>query len=624
MNTGSKVLAGVTGGVVGFLLFTALLIAYVISLPLSFFEDGDYDDLWNFRQEYYDSINPGGYGGAAIVEIAEREWQEYGGTACGYRYWPSPGNWCVDFVYWCGNECGYVGDGEIFGPTARNVSAEFDHMMDAGAQIYYPGDGTIPQPGDIIAFWDDIGRPGRASDGVPLYQNLLCHTGIVTEGTDTTVTIIEGNAGGGGYTNSTIKKNTYSLTGCSWGNTYICCFARPQYPYTGLAGSGDYWFSSHNPGRVQMLVDEDPSYGGHPVSVTDEEMRAIVYTIYREMGTDPDGCMLIAQELRDQFDYLDYIGSDYPSWPSVTWERIIRASWNPAYWTTGRNLRLGSEHQYAYDAFRWVFEQGNSAIPHKIFGHMSSDIGFRAPWWYRVAFFDPNAGWDTYFWCTDIFGSYVNPDSDILTSVTVSNDYAGGWSTGGSLLPISHPDAAYQGHRVNLTDHQRLMIARACVGEFSPGGSGCYETWCALCQCLRDYTDYGRAGKNYDNIGSRWMLSANSSRAARYGSLDAIRSAAPDVIRAINFIFDQGGNCFQGCVHGYADMYDDDIGRSHGYSGSNGMTAGVRYLMSVTDCEGHLSRHDIVGMDHYSGKNNNLYFYVGWTGTIDISRRNEW
>ena len=344
-----------------------------------------------------------GAGSGDIVEVAERELRDYGGTACGSRYWPQPEDWCVDFVMWCGNELGYVGAGGIFGPGGSNVSAELDSMISAGAEIYYPGDGTIPQPGDIIAFWDDIGRPGNASDGVPLYQGLLSHTGIVTEGTDTTVTIIEGNAGGGGYNNSTLKKNTYSLNGCAWRNTYIFCFVRPQYPFTGPGRQGEFWFSSHSPGRVRMMADEDPAYGGHPVTVTDEEMRAIVYTIYREMGTDPDGCMLIAQELRDQFDYLDYIGSDYPSWSEVTWERIIKASWNPDYWNTGRNLRLGNEHQYAYDAFRWVFDQGNSAIPHKIFGHMSSDIGFQASWWYRVAFFDPNVGWDTYFWATDIF-----------------------------------------------------------------------------------------------------------------------------------------------------------------------------------------------------------------------------
>ena len=367
---------------------------------------GEYAELWTL-------LAVSGAGGGDIVEVAERELRDYGGTACGSRYWPQPEDWCVDFVMWCGNELGYVGAGGIFGPGGSNVSAELDSMMGADAEIYYPGDGTIPQPGDIIAFWDDIGRPGQASDGTPLYQGLLSHTGIVTEGTDTTVTIIEGNAGGGGYQNSTVKKNTYSLTGCAWRNTYIFCFVRPQYPLSGISGSGEFWFSSRNPERLQMLAGKDPDYGGHPVKVTEEEKRAIIYTIYREMGADPDGCMLIAQELRDQFDYLDYIGSDYPSWSEVTWERIIKASWNPDYWNTGKNLRIGNEHQYAYDAFRWVFDQGNSAIPHKIFGHMSSDIGFQASWWYRVAFFDPNVGWDTYFWATDNFGNYVNPNSEI-------------------------------------------------------------------------------------------------------------------------------------------------------------------------------------------------------------------
>ena len=35
-----------------------------------------------------------GAGGSDIVEVAERELRDYGGTACGSRYWPQPEDWC--------------------------------------------------------------------------------------------------------------------------------------------------------------------------------------------------------------------------------------------------------------------------------------------------------------------------------------------------------------------------------------------------------------------------------------------------------------------------------------------------------------------------------------------------
>ena len=205
------------------------------------FEDDIYFDLIENSAEYanitLDTSNGlgganGSYGdGSSLAQVAEQEYQNYGGTACGNRYWPSgPEAWCVDFVYWCAQQCGYVGSGQIFGTFVHNVSDEAINLQNAGATIYYPGDGTIPQPGDIIMFWDDKGRPGTAADGVPVNQGLLCHTGIVVEGTSSTVTIVEGNCGSSNPANSVLKKNTYSLTGASWGNTYICCFARPNYP----------------------------------------------------------------------------------------------------------------------------------------------------------------------------------------------------------------------------------------------------------------------------------------------------------------------------------------------------------------------------------------------------------
>ena len=119
------------------------------------------------------------------------------------------------------------------------------------------------------------------------------------------------------------------------------------------------------------------------------------------------------------------------------------------------------------------------------------------------------------------------------------------------LHEIEDPDETYHGHPVQLTESQRAKVLRAAMGEQGYGNT--FEIYVGLFQYLIDHTEYGKVGKNYDNIGSRWMLSAESARAYQYNPEDC-----KTLMDAYDFVFIQGGRLFRHLLVGYWD--DDDIG----------------------------------------------------------------
>ena len=358
----SKVLPITAAALGGTVLLFICLVAYLITLPLSWFT-ADNQDLLALRQEYQ---GVGGGSGAALAAVAEQEYARYGGTACGSRYWPGgPEAWCCDFVYWCADQLGYVGQGQPFGTWTAYCPTAVSNLEAAGAEIYYPGDGTVPQPGDIIFFSAAYGRPGRASDGVSTDAD---HIGIVVEGTDSTVTVVEGNTGGGGPSASKLSRNTYSLTGPSWRSTYILSLWRPCYP-RGAGGNGMFYFQISNP---------DPSYTGCAMDCTEIERAGVIRTLYFEYGMNLEGCILVAQSIRDNSLYNT--GSI-----QNTITRLYQPYGTRTYWTTWTgDMDLGSQaYQNALRAFDYVFVQGGSAVQHKIFcyytplGSVQTDADFQ-------------------------------------------------------------------------------------------------------------------------------------------------------------------------------------------------------------------------------------------------------
>ncbi len=287
MDGGHKALSVTAISIGGIAILFICLIAYLLTLPFSFFTTG-HQDLLKLRQEYQGST---GGGGALLAAVAMEEYQHYGNTACGSRYWPNgPEDWCCYFVYWCAGQLGYVGSDGIFGSYTGYCPAAIANLHEAGAEIYYPTDGVAPQPGDIIFFSSHYGRPGRASDGI---SDWASHIGIVVEGTNTTVTVVEGNTGGGGPASSRLSRNTYQLTSPCWSGTYILSFWRPRYP----AGSGG-WFNLQGSDLVGLSHREYIEFLG-PLFIIDYQNTGLLASVSMaqfilESGWEPSGLLVNA------------------------------------------------------------------------------------------------------------------------------------------------------------------------------------------------------------------------------------------------------------------------------------------------------------------------------------------
>lgn len=124
---------------------------------------------------------------AAIGELKAGSCEQ-GGNNCGpfVRKYLAPagldeGNpWCASFVSWCFLQA-VGGDASAmpfaYAPSARGLLAEFKRQGWASA----PGDGYLPQPGDIVVWW-------RVS-----LAGWLGHTGLVHSVQDGMLYTIEGN-----------------------------------------------------------------------------------------------------------------------------------------------------------------------------------------------------------------------------------------------------------------------------------------------------------------------------------------------------------------------------------------------------------------------------------------------
>lgn len=187
----------------------------------------------------WDALEEGGVSGAdpsgasyaarsALAEIALKEYKENGNVeGSGEKYWSYWGRemeqWCVDFLYYCGDRLGLVGAGKPFGVYTAGVGEAWDNIVAAGARVYAVGEDT-PQPGDIV-FWYGAVKPPRDISGV---RPSMKHIGIVISYTEEEgLVTVEGNSGGLGSARNYVAKNTYAdITGLCWSGTAIYGFAR--------------------------------------------------------------------------------------------------------------------------------------------------------------------------------------------------------------------------------------------------------------------------------------------------------------------------------------------------------------------------------------------------------------
>lgn len=169
-------------------------------------------------------------------------------------------------------------------------------------------------------------------------------------------------------------------------------------------GSGSFAFEDS-----RMLVSPQANYTGTKVTVTDQERNAIVYTIYKEMGaddngSDANGCILVAQELRDGYLYWDPSKAQ-ESW-TMSWQNLITHHYRADYWSVGVGIDpTESQYALAYQAYLNVFVRGGSGIRHRIFAHMAASQSSVSSYAYRVMYYVPKIGWDTCFWGNTIFDS---------------------------------------------------------------------------------------------------------------------------------------------------------------------------------------------------------------------------
>lgn len=194
--------SGQKGGQKGIaVLIFGVLAGLVILMTSSFL-------LWQISEEQKQT------GAADIVAAARQEIEASDDNIGGMKYkkwYGLDADWCVMFLCWCANECGYIESGII----PRTASVAYMESWYKDQQLYHTREsGYVPKAGDIIFF-----------------SNGGSHAGLVLDFDDETSTIItgEGNTGNSGmvpyHKGSRVKEKRYPLT-----YTRISGYGTPRYP----------------------------------------------------------------------------------------------------------------------------------------------------------------------------------------------------------------------------------------------------------------------------------------------------------------------------------------------------------------------------------------------------------
>ena len=165
------------------------------------------------------------------------------------------------------------------------------------------------------------------------------------------------------------------------------------------------------------------------------------------------------------------------------------------------------------------------------------------------------------------------------------------------LYEIEHPNTRYKGHTVDLTDSQYLKVLRSIFGEQEQGS---YEIYVGLSQYIRDYIDYGTINRTYDNLGSFW-LKRGGSLSSTY-NLEWFKKNRPELIKAVDYVFKQGGSLAQRQLCFYVD--DDDVA----YNGGSYQAAHNR-LIEASCGGGH--EHDKIRLSPEENPSNWSEFNFG-------------
>lgn len=157
-----------------------------------------------------------GVGGGSIVAVALREAAAednaevpLGSNHCKYNDWYGMGNvaWCVIFIIYCANECGFVESG-LFPRNIAYCDGLHRYFLDEGFESFamrectqFGGSSYSAVPGDIVFF--------QCNDGTASFG----HVGIVTAVGDGYMDITQGNTAD--------KVMTIRTTNCDYGSRIV-------------------------------------------------------------------------------------------------------------------------------------------------------------------------------------------------------------------------------------------------------------------------------------------------------------------------------------------------------------------------------------------------------------------
>ena len=114
-----------------------------------------------------------------------------------------------------------------------------------------------------------------------------------------------------------------------------------------------------------VLIDPDPNYVSSKVTLPEQEKQWILTTINHETGACKVGAIMEAQVIRDAYLYFcGLYGSNNQGCPYSTIRGIITNMYSTSYLTTTPASQLLPDTTWAYS---YVFEQGNSFYPMKLF-----------------------------------------------------------------------------------------------------------------------------------------------------------------------------------------------------------------------------------------------------------------
>lgn len=168
-------------------------------------------------------------------------------------------------------------------------------------------------------------------------------------------------------------------------------------PITLDTENDDFYFSSSS-----LLVSPESDYHGTIIHLSEEDKNMIVHMLCHEFGADYGGCLLVAQVMRDAMLYNSTMPHNEYGYVDV--KNMLDTCFSPHYSSDYHDCAqipaMGGTPDISLAAYDYIFEQGKSAIQHKILCYASPDIVFQFnPNLYRVIMYtSPNGIWKGLFW----------------------------------------------------------------------------------------------------------------------------------------------------------------------------------------------------------------------------------